>query len=140
MPFSRGRPPHHIGIDRRHRLIRRWAVTDAARHDGALLPELIDPGSTASEVWADTAYRSKANEKYVRMNRPIGPFSRAKTCSTPERTIDLRALARAVRCGIGLPFGFLRWICERSRRSAKPANLAHYSPDCQTAPGPHRIS
>ena len=23
----------HIGIDRRHRLIRRWTVTDAARHD-----------------------------------------------------------------------------------------------------------
>ena len=33
---------NHVGIDRRHRLIRRWTVTDAARHDGALLPELID--------------------------------------------------------------------------------------------------
>jgi transposase, IS5 family len=27
---------NHIGIDRRHGLIRRWRVTDAARHDGAL--------------------------------------------------------------------------------------------------------
>jgi transposase, IS5 family len=33
---------NHIGIDRRHRLIRCWRVTDAARHDGALLSELID--------------------------------------------------------------------------------------------------
>jgi len=33
---------NHLGIDRRHRLIRRWTVTDAARHDGALLPDLID--------------------------------------------------------------------------------------------------
>ena len=33
---------NHVGIDRRHRLIRRWTVTDAARYDGALLPELID--------------------------------------------------------------------------------------------------
>ena len=56
---------NHLGIDRRHRLIRRWRVTDAARHDGALLPELIDPNNTASEVWADTAYRSKANEKFL---------------------------------------------------------------------------
>jgi transposase, IS5 family len=26
---------NHLGIDRRHRLIRRWKVTDAARHDRA---------------------------------------------------------------------------------------------------------
>ena len=60
----------------------------------------------------------------VRMNRPIGPFCRAKTCSTVERTADLRALARAVRRGIGLPCGFLRWICERIRRSARYFSLA----------------
>src|SRR5215469_4206563 len=29
---------NHIGIDRRHGLIRTWKVTDAARHDGAQLP------------------------------------------------------------------------------------------------------
>jgi len=56
---------NHIGIDRRHRLIRRWTVTDAARHDGALLPELIDTNNTAGDVWADTAYRSKANESFL---------------------------------------------------------------------------
>jgi IS5 family transposase len=27
------------------------------------LPALIDQDNTASDVWADTAYRSKANEK-----------------------------------------------------------------------------
>jgi len=32
-------------------------VTDAARHDGAPLPDLIDKKNTASDVWADTAYR-----------------------------------------------------------------------------------
>ena len=56
---------NHIGIDRRHRLIRGWTVTDAARHDWALLPEMIDRDNTASDVWADTAYRSKANEKFL---------------------------------------------------------------------------
>lgn len=33
----------------------------------------------------------------VRMNRPMGPFWRAKTCSTAARTADLRALARGAR-------------------------------------------
>jgi Transposase DDE domain len=51
---------NHLGIDRRHRLIRRWTVTDAARYDGALLSELIDRNNTASDIWADTAYRSQA--------------------------------------------------------------------------------
>ena len=43
---------NHIGIDRRHCLIRSWTATDASRHDGALLPALIDKDNTASGVWA----------------------------------------------------------------------------------------
>ena len=56
---------NHIGIDRRHGLIRTWSATDAASYDGAQLPILISKENTASDVWADTAYRSKANEKYL---------------------------------------------------------------------------
>jgi IS5 family transposase len=59
---------NHVGIDRRHGLIRRWAVTDAARYDGALLPELVHKTNTASDVWADTAYRSNANERHLANN------------------------------------------------------------------------
>ena len=53
---------NHIAIDRWHGLIRTWTTTDASRHDGAVVPALIDKNNTASEVWADTAYRSQANE------------------------------------------------------------------------------
>jgi transposase, IS5 family len=56
---------NHIGIDRRHGLIRTWTATHAARHDGAQLPNLISKANTASDVWADTAYRSKANEQHL---------------------------------------------------------------------------
>ncbi len=56
---------NHIGIDRRHGLIRSWAATHAARHDGAQLPNLISKANTASTVWADTAYRSKTNEQHL---------------------------------------------------------------------------
>lgn len=56
----------HISIDRRHGIIRRGKTTDAAAHDGARLREgLIDPTNTASDVWADTAYRSAANEAFL---------------------------------------------------------------------------
>lgn len=64
----------HVSVDRRHKIIRRQKVTDAAAHDGARLREgLVDPGNTASDVWADTAYRSSANETYL---EKIGKVSR----------------------------------------------------------------
>src|SRR5829696_962369 len=53
---------NHVGIDRRHGLIRRWTATDAAAHDGARLGDVLDPDNTASDVWADTSYRSAKNE------------------------------------------------------------------------------
>jgi IS5 family transposase len=63
----------HISTDRRHGFIRKWSVTDAARHDGRELPGLLDKTNTASTVWADTAYRSKRNEKRIAR---AGLFSR----------------------------------------------------------------
>jgi transposase, IS5 family len=56
---------NHVGIDRVHGLIRTWTATDASRHDGAQLPNLIDKSNTAGDVWADTAYRSAKNEKHL---------------------------------------------------------------------------
>ncbi|MEF2553051.1 hypothetical protein VQ042_17055, partial [Aurantimonas sp. A2-1-M11] len=42
-------------------------VTDAAAHDGARLREgLIAPSNTASDVWADSAYRSAENERFLK--------------------------------------------------------------------------
>jgi transposase, IS5 family len=59
---------NHVGIDRRHGLIRTWTATDAARHDGAQLPGLLDKANTGSGVWADTAYRSAKNEAHLEAN------------------------------------------------------------------------
>jgi len=56
---------NHIGIDKRHGMIRTYEVTDAASHDGKHLPDLLDEENTASGVWADTAYKSAANEAYM---------------------------------------------------------------------------
>ena len=40
----------HINTDRRHRLIRRFHVTHAAAHDGAKLPDLLNPGAFDSRA------------------------------------------------------------------------------------------
>jgi hypothetical protein len=46
-------------IGRKHGFVRRFTVTSAAAHDGAQLANVLDATSTASDVWAYTAYRSK---------------------------------------------------------------------------------
>jgi IS5 family transposase len=93
---------NHIGIDRRHRLIRSWAATDASRHDGALLPALIDKDNTASDVWADTAYRSKANEKHLANNGLRSQIHRKKPRGKPMSRRTARANGRksAVRAAV----------------------------------------
>jgi hypothetical protein len=56
----------HVSIDRNYRFIRKWKTTHGAASDGARLREgLPDKTNTASSVWADTAYRSKANEDFM---------------------------------------------------------------------------
>jgi transposase, IS5 family len=52
---------NHVGIDREHGFLRRYSVTHAAPHDGGQLAAVLDHDNTASDVWADTAYRSAAN-------------------------------------------------------------------------------
>ena len=49
---------NHVNVDRRHKLIRRYEVTDASVHDSQALDNLLDDDNTASDVWADSACRS----------------------------------------------------------------------------------
>ena len=69
---------NHVAIDLRHGLIRTWTATDAARYDGAQLPSLLSKANTASGVWADTAYRSKANEEHLARNGFVSKVHRKK--------------------------------------------------------------
>ena len=93
---------NHIGIDRRYGVIRRWTTTDASRHDGASLPELIDTDNTASDVWADTAYRSQANEKYLAEHGRRSQIHRKKPKGKPmpRRTARANARKSAVRSAV----------------------------------------
>lgn len=92
---------NHISIDRRYRLIRRRQATDAAAYEGRMLHRgLLDKSNTASLVWADTAYRSKANEQFmeqhgfvsqVHRKKPHGRTMPAKTSRANGRKSAVRA-------------------------------------------------
>src|SRR5438270_9142863 len=70
---------NHISIDRGFGFIRRWSTTDAAAYEGRHLREgLLDKTNTASGVWADTAYRSAANEAFMAKNGFVSHVHRKK--------------------------------------------------------------
>jgi len=97
----------HISIDRRHGIIRRARVTDASAHDGARLREgLIDPSNTASDVWADTAYRSAENERFLAGLGKVSRIHRRKPKGRPmpKRTARANARKSAVRAHVEHPF------------------------------------
>ena len=52
---------NHISIDARHKLIRDYAVTDAAVHDSQVLGKLLDETNSSRDVWADSGYQSEDN-------------------------------------------------------------------------------
>ena len=94
---------NHVSIDREHGLIRRWDATDAAAYEGARLREgLLDKTNTASAVWADTAYRSKANEAFLERNGFVSPIHRKRLPRRPmpETTRRANALKSKVRSGV----------------------------------------
>jgi transposase, IS5 family len=57
---------NHVGVDKAHKLIRKWDATDAAVHDSQKLDAILDASNTAKDVWADSAYRSAEIEQRLK--------------------------------------------------------------------------
>lgn len=53
---------NHTNIDREYKLIRRGETTTASLHDSQKLDDLLDKNAVEKDVWADSAYRSEAQE------------------------------------------------------------------------------
>jgi len=53
---------NHANVDVEHKLIRAYEVTDASVHDSQVFEELLGPAEDNSDVYADSAYRSKQTE------------------------------------------------------------------------------
>ena len=60
---------NHINVDKKHKLIRQYAVTDAAVHDSQVLEDVLLPAEAGRDIWADSAYRSKEIETQLKAKR-----------------------------------------------------------------------
>jgi len=126
----------HISIDRRYGFIRECAVTSAAHADGRMLPDLVSKENTSSEVWADTAYRSQRNEKWLDKNAFTSRIHRRKPHRKPmpEKTARANAKKSSVRSRVEHVFGhqknrfglFIRTIgLARAEAKLTLANIAY---------------
>jgi IS5 family transposase len=102
---------NHLGIDRRHGLIRSFAVTDAAAHDGGQLGRLLDRKNTASAVWADTAYRSAANVALLARRGLVPQLQRAKPRGKPMPPHIARGNASRARVRVAVEHVFAAQKC-----------------------------
>ncbi|MGH6890805.1 MAG: IS5 family transposase [Dongiaceae bacterium] len=127
---------NHIAIDRSFGFIRSFEVTSAARHDGALLREVVTRDNTASDVWADTAYRSKANEAWLKARGRVSRIHQRKPKGRPmpERVRQANARKSSVRVRVEHVFArqkhqmglFIRTIgIERAKAKITLVNLAY---------------
>jgi len=67
-------------------------VTDAAAYEGARLREgLLDPTNTSKAVWADSAYRSAANEAFLDKHGFVSKIHRKKPKGRPMPETTRRA-------------------------------------------------
>jgi transposase, IS5 family len=57
---------NHVNVDKNHKLIRQYTITDAAVHDSQVLEAVLLPSEAGPDVWADSAYRSEAIETHLK--------------------------------------------------------------------------
>lgn len=126
----------HISIDKRYGFIRRASVTCASAPDGRQLKYLVDKENMSSKVWADSAYRSQANEKWLSKNMMNSQIHRRKPRGKPmpkhmaksnAKKSSVRAVVEHVfarqKGGFGL---FIRTIgLARAETKLTLANLAY---------------
>ncbi len=78
---------NHVNADAKHKLIRRYAVTDASVHDSGKLDDVLTKTNTSSCVFADSAYRSAATEEKLKQQ---GLNSRIHTRGVRGRPLSKR--------------------------------------------------
>src|SRR2546422_705526 len=77
--------------DAKHKLIRHYAVTDAAVPDSQELDGLLDTGNTCNDVFADSAYRSTKIEGRLRASGFKSRIHRRATRNHPLSNAQLKA-------------------------------------------------
>jgi len=100
---------NHANVDRKHKLIRRYTVTDASVHDSRELDNVLDPTNDCQDTWADSAYRSDEQEARLKekgCTSHIHERAYRNTPLTPEQEVANKERSR-VRVRVEHVFGHI---------------------------------
>ncbi len=78
---------NHIGIDRKNKVIRNYAVSSAEVHDSQVFEDLIDEHNSSADIWADSAYYSGDRQQAL---KEAGYRSRIHRKGTRRRKLNER--------------------------------------------------
>jgi len=81
---------NHIGVDVKHKFIRRYTVTSAEVHDSQVFELLLDKHNARRTVYADSAYRSEAAETMLREKDYISRVHHRAWRGQPLNTLQER--------------------------------------------------
>ena len=98
---------NHVNADAKHKLIRRYDVSDAAVHDSQRLDGLLTKANTSAEVFADSAYRSAETEAGLRVRGFRSRIQVRATRNHPlsERQVEANRKKSQIRVRIEHVFG-----------------------------------
>jgi IS5 family transposase len=98
---------NHVGIDAKHKFVRRFAATDASVHDSQKLDDVLDRSNTASGVWADSAYRSAEIEARLKAGGYTSRIHRRahRNCPLSERETAANTTRSRIRARVEHVFG-----------------------------------
>ncbi len=87
---------NHVNVDKAHKVVRTFDVTEASVHDSQKLDAVLDPGNTGGDVYADSAYRSAETEaklaakglkgRNLRRSQRNAPLSKAQEAVNRNRS------------------------------------------------------
>ena len=96
-----------MNADAKHKLIRRYDVSDAAVHDSQRLDGLLTKANTSAEVFADSAYRCAETEAGLRVRGFRSRIQVRATRNHPlsERQVEANRKKSRIRVRIEHVFG-----------------------------------
>lgn len=96
-----------MNVDRKHKLVRRYHVSNAALHDSQAVDHLLTRSNIGAGVWADPAYRSEAMEAKLRALKLKSHIHRKGTRGKPlsEQAKRANRTKSAVRARVEHIFG-----------------------------------
>lgn len=106
---------NHIKADEKHKFVEKYDTTAASVHDSQVLEDLLDIGDKGQEIWGDSAYTGKEQEKTIKKYDMINRVHEKGTKGNPlsETQKQSNTEKSKTRARVEHVFGFMEQSMNR---------------------------